>query len=42
MLTLLSDWRELCLAVDKIRNTGESEDKICAEYVRRIGESKGK
>jgi len=42
LITLLSDWRELCLAVDKIWNPGESDDKIYAEYVRRIGESKGK
>jgi hypothetical protein len=42
MITLLSDWRELYLAVHKIWNPGESEHKIYAEYVRRIGESKGK
>jgi hypothetical protein len=42
IISLLSGWRELCLAVDKIWNTGESDDKIYAEYVRRIRESKGK
>jgi len=41
MITLLSGWRELCPAVDKIWNSGESGGKIYAEYVR-IRESKGK